>query len=51
MGQGVGDKVSVTGELTEKDLVVVRGNEALRGGEDLIVQNAPPQTSQTGQGS
>ena len=33
--------VAVTGELTEKDLVVTRGNEALRGGEPLIVQNPP----------
>jgi RND family efflux transporter MFP subunit len=51
IGQGVGDKVSVTGELTEKDVVVVRGNETLRGGEDLIVQNAPAPSSKTGQGS
>ncbi|MGB7159854.1 MAG: efflux RND transporter periplasmic adaptor subunit [Tepidisphaeraceae bacterium] len=47
IGPGVGDKVSVTGKLTEKDVVVTRGNEALRGGEDLIVQNAAPPTTQT----
>jgi len=42
LGAGVGNKVSVTGELTETDVVITRGNEMLRGGEDLIVQNAPP---------
>ena len=51
----VGDRVAVTGELAETDLVVVRGNESLRGGEDLIVQNAPavtaPAASKPGQGS
>jgi RND family efflux transporter MFP subunit len=47
IGAGVGDKVSVTGELTEKDVVVIRGNESLRGGEPLIVQN-PPTTAPTG---
>ena len=41
LGSGAGDKVSVTGELTETDVVVTRGNEMLRGGEDLIVQNPP----------
>ncbi|HEV2295751.1 MAG TPA: efflux RND transporter periplasmic adaptor subunit [Tepidisphaeraceae bacterium] len=56
LGPGAGDKVSVTGELTESDLVVIRGNEMLRGGEDLIVQNASPPnppaaTTQTAQGS
>ena len=50
LGPGAGDKVSVTGELTEKDVVVTRGNEMLRGGEDLIVQNAPPPTTNTAQG-
>jgi RND family efflux transporter MFP subunit len=59
LGPGAGDKVSVAGELTEADMVVTRGNEALRGGEDLIVQNAPPAaaapgsapTTQTAQGN
>ena len=46
IGAGSGDKVSVTGELNEGDVVVVRGNESLRGGEDLIVQN-PPATGAT----
>ena len=41
---GFGERVAVTGELADGDLVVVRGNEALRGGEDLIVQNPPPAT-------
>ncbi len=54
LGAGVGNKVSVTGELTETDVVVTRGNEMLRGGEDLIVQNAPPAgaapTTQTANG-
>src|SRR5688500_1621683 len=55
LGAGVGNQVSVTGELTEADVVVTRGNEMLRGGEDLIVQNAPPAgtapTTQTAQGN
>jgi membrane fusion protein (multidrug efflux system) len=58
LGPGMGDKISVTGELTESDLVITRGNEMLRGGEDLLVQNppAPAQwatapTTQTAQGS
>lgn len=46
MGASAGDKIAVTGELTDTDMVVTRGNEALRGGEDLIVQN-PPATPQT----
>jgi len=51
LGAGVGNQISVTGELTEADVVVTRGNEMLRGGEDLIVQNAPPAaTTQTAQG-
>ena len=51
LGAGVGNRISVTGELTEADVVVTRGNEMLRGGEDLIVQNAPPAaTTQTAQG-
>jgi RND family efflux transporter MFP subunit len=41
LGTGAGDKVSVTGELNESDLVVVRGNEALRGGEMLMILNPP----------
>ena len=47
LGTGAGDKVSVSGELNEKDLVVTRGNEALRGGEQLMVLNppAPPATA------
>ena len=48
MGLGVNGKVSVVGELTEADVVVTRGNEMLRGGEQLIVQNAA--TTQTAQG-
>lgn len=56
MGPGAGDKVSVTGELTESDVVITRGNEMLRGGEDVIVQNAaaaraPAPTTQTAQGT
>ena len=35
-----GNAVVVTGELTETDVVVTRGNEALHGGEQLMVQNA-----------
>jgi hypothetical protein len=44
---GAGDKVAVSGEFNEKDVVVTRGNEALRGGEQLIVLNppAPPATA------
>ena len=48
LGAGAGDRVAVTGELADGDLVVVRGNEQLRGGEDLIVQNPPPATTQAG---
>jgi RND family efflux transporter MFP subunit len=58
IGPGAGDKVSVTGELNDSDVVVVRGNESLRGGEDLIVQNPPatapttkPTTTQTAHGT
>src|SRR5688572_8518556 len=47
LGTGAGDKVSVSGELNEKDLVVTRGNEALRGGEQLIVLNPPATTTTT----
>jgi RND family efflux transporter MFP subunit len=42
LGAGAGDKVAVTGELAESDQVIVRGNEALRGGEQLMILNAPP---------
>ena len=45
LGAGFGDKVAVTGELADGDIVVVRGNESLRGGEDLTVQNPPPATA------
>lgn len=38
---GEGDKIAVMGELKEDDQVVIRGNEALRGGEDLMIQDAP----------
>jgi RND family efflux transporter MFP subunit len=41
LGTGAGDKVVVSGELGDKDVVVIRGNEALRGGEQLIVLNPP----------
>jgi hypothetical protein len=39
----------VTGALTEKDVVVTHGNEALQGGEPVMVQNppAPPATAPT----
>ena len=40
-GAPEGVHIAVFGELTEKDVVVTRGNEALRGGEDLI-PNVPP---------
>ena len=43
LGTGAGDKVVVSGEFNEKDIVVIRGNEALRGGEQLIVLNPPTQ--------
>jgi membrane fusion protein (multidrug efflux system) len=36
-----GGAISVTGDLRQGDVAVVRGNESLRGGEDLIVMNAP----------
>jgi RND family efflux transporter MFP subunit len=38
-------KVAVTGALEERDTVVTRGNESLRGGEPLMVQNAAPPPS------
>lgn len=41
-GAAEGAMVAVAGELTEKDQVVIRGNEALRGGEDLVPTGAPP---------
>jgi membrane fusion protein (multidrug efflux system) len=44
-GSAEGAMVAVSGELTEKDVVVTRGNEALRGGETLIVQNPPAPTT------
>ncbi len=48
LGEGLGSKVSVTGELTDADVVVIRGNESLRGGEQLMIQNAmPPATTQS----
>ncbi len=54
LGPGSGERVSVTGELKASDVVVVRGNEALRGGETLIVLNPPPAatrpTTETAQG-
>jgi membrane fusion protein (multidrug efflux system) len=48
IGPGAADKVSVAGELNETDVVVVRGNEALRGGEPLIVLNPPTTRPATG---
>lgn len=41
LGADAGDKIAVAGELKEDDVVVIRGNESLRGGEQLIVQNPP----------
>ena len=41
-GAADGDRVAVTGTLEESDKVVVRGNEALRGGEPLVVEGQPP---------
>jgi RND family efflux transporter MFP subunit len=45
LGPSQGGEVAVTGELKEGDRVVVRGNETLRGGEQLAVQEAPPVAS------
>jgi membrane fusion protein (multidrug efflux system) len=42
-GAAEGSMIAVTGELTEKDQVVTRGNETLMGGELLIVR--PPPTA------
>ncbi|MGH7213305.1 MAG: efflux RND transporter periplasmic adaptor subunit [Tepidisphaeraceae bacterium] len=47
-GPSHGEKIVVIGELSEKDQVIVRGNEGLRGGEDVIVLNAPPATAPPG---
>jgi RND family efflux transporter MFP subunit len=41
-GAAEGAMVAVSGELTEQDQVVTRGNEALRGGEDLVLPAPPP---------
>jgi membrane fusion protein (multidrug efflux system) len=41
-GAAEGTKLVVSGELKEGDQVVTRGNETLRGGEDLQIQNPPP---------
>ncbi len=44
-GASDGQMVAVSpikGELSDQDLVVVRGNESLRGGESLIPRNLPP---------
>ena len=41
-GAAVGDAISVSGELKEGEQVVVRGNEALRGGEMLMPAGGPP---------
>jgi HlyD family secretion protein len=43
-GGAEGTTIAVTGGLTEKDVVVTRGNEELRGGETLIVTAPPPAT-------
>lgn len=40
-GLGQGDLMAVKGDLKEGESVVIRGNEALRGGEPLMVLNAP----------
>lgn len=53
IGAGAGNRISVTGELTETDVVITRGNEGLRGGEDLMIKGVPPggpPTTQTAQG-
>ena len=42
LGRADAGRLSVTGELQESDWVVTRGNESLRGGEDLIIMNPPP---------
>lgn len=39
-------KVVVNGELKPDDVLVVRGNENLRPGQPLIIQNAPPAQGQ-----
>ena len=48
-GPAEGEMVAVTGELTEKDVVVTRGNEQLRGGEDLLPPGPPPGAGDKGQ--
>lgn len=40
-GRSEGDRTSVSGELKQDELVVIRGNESLHGGEMLIVMNPP----------
>jgi multidrug efflux system membrane fusion protein len=44
-GPGEGDTVAVTplkpGDLTDQDVVVIRGNEQIRGGEPLIILGPP----------
>ena len=45
-GPAEGEMIAVTGELTEKDQVVTRGNEQLRGGEDLLLPGPPPGAGQ-----
>jgi RND family efflux transporter MFP subunit len=42
-----GDRVAVSGALTEKDVVVTHGNEALQGGEPVMVLNLPAAASTT----
>jgi RND family efflux transporter MFP subunit len=41
LGRAAADRTSVSGDLRENDWVVIRGNEALRGGEVLLVMNPP----------
>lgn len=53
LGAFTGSVVAIEGELRPEDQLVVRGNEALRGGEVLIPMNsglqAPPQTEPAGE--
>lgn len=46
-GPSMDGKISVTGQLLDDDQVVTRGNESLRGGEQLIIMPAPGQTPTT----
>ncbi len=41
LGRAEGGNMSVTGDLTESDVVVIRGNESLRPDQILLVMNPP----------